>query len=220
MVAADFHGDRRAFGCFLSEIKKEKPDVSIICGDITHFGTLGEYDEILSSFEKEDFTLLVVPGNCDSRKSVVYESGRIRSIHGKHLSIDNTEFLGVGGSQITPFDTPFELSEDEIMRILDKGFAGIDGNQPLDLVSHTPPKNTSADRISDGSHVGSVSIRRFVDEKEPSIVFCGHIHESKSTGRIGRSIIVNPGAAKDGYFVVVIVGKETIINEKSFIFEH
>ncbi len=88
------------------------------------------------------------------------------------------------------------------------------GNRSLDqaiLLFHAPPYRTRLDRAAlDGKsvdhapvdvHVGSVAIRRLIEERRPLITLHGHIHESaRLTGawleRIGRTYCYS--AAHDG----------------------
>jgi len=52
------------------------------------------------------------------------------------------------------------------------------------------------------SHIGSRSIRRFVEEKKPLAVFCGHVHESSGIDLIGETLVANPGPAKKGNYAL------------------
>ncbi len=66
------------------------------------------------------------------------------------------------------------------------------------LVSHAPPYNTSLDMLFDGTHVGSKSIKTYIEKTQPAICLHGHIHESfyvskKYHTTIGNSICFNPG---------------------------
>jgi len=76
---------------------------------------------------------------------------------------------------------------------------------------HTPPHETRLDRAAlDGRaidgvpldvHVGSIAVRRFIEEKQPLVTLHGHIHESaRLTGswrdRIGETHLFS--AAHDG----------------------
>ncbi len=76
---------------------------------------------------------------------------------------------------------------------------------------HTPPHATALDRAAlDGKsvdhvpldlHVGSIAVRRFIEQRQPLVTLHGHIHESpRLTGswkdRIGRTHLVS--AAHDG----------------------
>ncbi len=77
-----------------------------------------------------------------------------------------------------------------------------DISSPFIFVSHCPPYNTPLDMLYNGQHVGSGSIRRFIeswsDRKFLLASLHGHIHESpKVSGakrtEIGSAICINPG---------------------------
>ena len=103
-------------------------------------------------------------------------------------------FIGLGGSKITPFSTPFELDDMEIGKFLGK-FGRIAGKgKKIVLVVHEPPLNTMLDRI-DSMHVGSRAIREFIGKHEPDFCICGHFHENAGKEeKLGRTTILNPGA--------------------------
>ena len=79
------------------------------------------------------------------------------------------------------------------------------------LLFHTPPYKTNLDRVAlDGQmidhvpldvHIGSIAVRRFIEEREPLITLHGHAHESaRLTGNwkdeIGRTLAFS--AAHEG----------------------
>ena len=79
------------------------------------------------------------------------------------------------------------------------------------MLFHAPPNDTALDRVAnDGKlvehvpldvHVGSIAIRRIIEEHHPLITLHGHIHESaRLTGRwrdmLGRTYMFS--AAHDG----------------------
>lgn len=87
---------------------------------------------------------------------------------------------------------------------------GLDGDR-LVLLAHSPPYRTALDRAAldgrmvDGApldqHVGSIAIRRFIEDRQPVLTLHGHIHESaRITGAwrdtIGRTHCLS--AAHDG----------------------
>jgi len=55
-----------------------------------------------------------------------------------------------------------------------------------------------ADRVGD-LHVGSESVRKIIEEYQPILCACGHIHESRCIDKIGETIIVNP--SPDAFFI-------------------
>ena len=131
-------------------------------------------------------------------------------MHKKKTIIDGISFFGLGGSNPTPFDTPFELSEDEIKKELESQGGG------EVLLTHAPPKDTECDMLPDGAHVGSDAVREVIEEFKPKIVICGHIHEGMGTDKIGETIIVNPGeASKGSYALVDLAGPVTLHGGKN-----
>ena len=76
--------------------------------------------------------------------------------------------------------------------------------RPFIFVAHSPPYDTPLDILANGIHVGSRSIRQFIEtwaEKEMLITSLhGHIHESPFRSgavqtRIGKTLCLNPGQA-------------------------
>ena len=97
---------------------------------------------------------------------------------------------------------------------IQKDLAMLAGEDSLDhavFLFHTPPYDTPLDRAAlDGKtyehvaldlHVGSIAVRRFIEERQPLLTLHGHVHESaRLTGiwkiRIGRTTCIN--GAHDG----------------------
>ena len=117
--------------------------------------------------------------------------------------VDGMGIFGCGGSNVTPFNTPTELTEDEIYETLQRGHAAVQGRRPLLMVCHTPPYETKCDRIVGGKAVGSTAARRFIEEVKPDLCISGHIHESAATDAIGPTTIINAGPFKGGGYIVV-----------------
>ena len=74
--------------------------------------------------------------------------------------------------------------------------------RPFIFVSHCPPFDTPLDILSNGSHAGSISIRRFIERwsNDGRLVASlhGHIHESPQISgrihtRINQTLCINPG---------------------------
>ena len=61
------------------------------------------------------------------------------------------------------------------------------------LVTHTPPFGFS-DLQSDGSHEGSQAVLDSINEKQPVLHLCGHIHHSwGASSKKGDTLIHNLG---------------------------
>ena len=45
--------------------------------------------------------------------------------------------------------------------------------------------------------------RRIINQHHPILHFGGHVHEAKGKDKLGRTILINPGAAHEGKAAVV-----------------
>jgi hypothetical protein len=90
----------------------------------------------------------------------------------------------------------------------------IPSDKPLILVSHQPPFGTLNDQVSPLRHVGSTSVRRFIEKHQPLICLTGHIHEGIAIDYIGKSVIVNPGPAAAGNYALVELSGSFLENIK------
>jgi Icc-related predicted phosphoesterase len=208
----DLHGRIVNF----SRVLLYKPDMVIVSGDITHFGRdLRIIDYLKYLKEKENVQVLTVPGNCDNGESINKLNELNINIDGKCVEINNIKFIGIGGSNPTPFNTPNEYTEEELYTKFKNAVKGIKKEDLINnfiLISHAPPKNTMADRVGE-DNVGSESVRKIIEEYSPSLVICGHIHESKCIDKINNSYIVNP--SQESFFISDVFDKNNKVRIKN-----
>ncbi len=202
---SDLHGNFAAAERASGKAGEIGVDLILVVGDITHFGDAGIAGKILGKISESGVPILFVSGNCDSPSLLRWQPKGIdaENIHGRIVEMDGVRFFGVGGS-VGRFGTPTELTEEEIERIL-KLFSG--SGEDLVLVTHTPPHGLEVD-FTGSKHIGSKAIRRFVEDVQPFLVSCGHVHEGRAVSRLGRSVIVNAGPARNGYCAVIDIGDE------------
>ncbi|MFQ6076113.1 MAG: metallophosphoesterase [Candidatus Bathyarchaeia archaeon] len=209
LIVSDFHQNLHAVERARRKATLEGVDVIVVCGDLTHFGTISTAEEILKRFVGLEVVTLFVPGNCDpkdlSKHSVI---GGAYCLHGRYKTVDDLSFVGVGGSTPVPFPTEFEIGEDELTALLEEAYGEFNGDGRLVLVSHVPPKHTRLDLIHFGVYVGSVALREFIERRRPLLVVCGHIHERRGVDKINDTLIVNPGPAMWGLCALVEIGEE------------
>lgn len=203
LVVSDFHG-KSSGDSNLEEFLKNEYDLLIIVGDITQLGPASQAHEILDRLDEANIPTLSIPGNCDPKELLDVLEKRNVSLHSKSIEFDDLTFVGFGGSNKTPFGTPFELTEGEIEEELSALTCNVEGDWVL--VTHVPPYGTKADLTSDDIHVGSKSVRQIVEDKQPLVNFCAHVHEARSIDEIGRTKIVNTGPISEGYAVEAIFG--------------
>jgi uncharacterized protein len=194
LVFSDIHGDTRA----LEKIVAQPADIYVANGDLSTFGRgLDRCGEILAPLGEK---VWVLPGNHESHEQIREFCGRFGFLdfHRQVRQLGGTHWAGLGYSNITPFKTPGEYTEEQIAEAL----AAFDGLKRLYLVAHVPPRDTKLDEIAPGKHAGSSSLRSWIEKEKPEYLFCGHIHEGAGrSDLIGGTKCFNVGKA--GYAVEV-----------------
>lgn len=183
----------------------EKAQGVIVSGDITTRGQRSVAERILGRIEQRNPSVFAQIGNMDSREVEALLNERGWNIHARGVDLgDGVGLVGMGYSTPTPFNTPSEVSDEQLgewLRSVEETAAGFD---TLLFVVHTPPYGTRTDRLSDGTHVGSRSVREFLEQIQPAVCITGHIHESRATDTIGRTTIINPGTLSAGGYVRIV----------------
>ena len=188
---SDIHGNTL---CLEEILMREEYDVVVVSGDITDFGTVDEAKWILEFIYKLSGKIVMfVPGNCDPYRllNIEFKDKPIINLHEKVYQLGKYKFVGFGGSNITPFYSEIEFSDNEIESRLREILSSIAGD-PMFLVTHAPARNT-LDVVRSGRRVGSEGLRRILDDFKPLVHACGHIHESPGVMRYGTTLVVNPG---------------------------
>ncbi len=178
-------------------------DLVIVSGDLTNFGGIADASKVLADVRRACPNVLALSGNLDRRDVIPFLEQEGVALHGKGLVLDGVGIFGCGGSNLTPFHTPTEFTEDEIGAALRAGYEQVRGVRPLLMVCHTPPYDTKCDRLLSGKPVGSTAARRFIEEIQPDVCISGHVHESAGADAIGATQVFNAGPFKGGGYVVV-----------------
>ncbi len=193
----DIHGRTERLADLADELAAA--DLVLLCGDLTNFGRRPEAEAVLTAVRSRNPHVLAVPGNCDCPDVAAYLDGEGANLHARHVVIGSVAFLGLGGSLPCPGRTPNEFTEDELAGFLASAADGLAHDVSRVLVSHQPPRDTALDRVRSGAHVGSRSVRAFIEERKPLVCFTGHIHEAAGMDAIGPTRIVNPGPLHMGH---------------------
>jgi len=198
LVTSDFHGSLEASQKTVLKVKNVGADVVVICGDITHFGSVKDAEKIMEPLIALGLPLLYVPGNCDSPQLAEAQIKGATCLHGRCQIQENVSFLGLGGAPTSQFYSLFEMTETEIMKTLSQGVKSCPQNKWFVIVSHSAPRDTRVDLTFSNVHAGSINLRRFIEERKPHMIFCGHIHEARGIDHIGETLLVNPGPVRHG----------------------
>ena len=202
LALSDLHGDYSKVDAI--KHRAGKIDAVLIAGDITNFGPDSDANKLLDMF---DVPILAIPGNCDHPSILeTLEKSEAINLHKTCHTIGEVDFIGLGGSNTTPFNTPFEMTDQDIEKsledLLDKSSASI-----TILLSHAPPWGY-VDELPIG-HVGSPAITKFIDCL--SLIVCGHIHEARGIAKKGNTNIVNVGEASKGYGALITINDDICI---------
>ena len=168
---------------------------------------------------------VVMAGNDDPPEidSVLATSSRLEDVGGHVVELaPGVHMASVGESTPTPWRTPRELPDEDLGGRVSATVGALPADGTVIWNLHMPPHATGIDaapELDTGLHVqydgggeprmlpvGSRSIRRLVEERQPTLALHGHIHEGRGRYRLGRTIGINPGSQyQDGVLMGVLV---------------
>lgn len=185
-------------------------DLILVSGDLTRWRGPETASKVLEAIKHYNANILAQVGNTDDWQTNHYLNQLGINLHGQGHRFGDLGIFGVGGSNHTPFFTPTEFTEEEIAAHLEAGHDMVQDAPRKILVAHCPPYQTTIDRIYAGHHVGSTSVRQFIEAHQPDICISGHIHEAPGEDRIGKTRVLNPGMLAQGGYIAVTFTPETL----------
>jgi len=126
--------------------------------------------------------------------------------------VEGHTMISLGFSTPTPWKTPREVSDDQLGVMIEDLVKGITDKSHCIFNFHDPPNDSTLDTcpmldwstdppkpiIKAGQMVmygaGSKSVRHAIETYQPMLGLHGHIHESQSVAKIGKTTCVNPGS--------------------------
>jgi Icc-related predicted phosphoesterase len=164
-------------------------DVVIGAGD---FASVHEgLEETIGALAAIETPTVLVPGNnetADALRAAASGWSAATVLHGEATSIEGVDFYGLGaGIPVTPWEWSFDLDDEAATEMLAPCPRG------AVLVLHSPPRG-HCDASADGSQFGSRALLRGIEEKQPRLAVCGHIHESWGCeSQVGETPVRNLG---------------------------
>jgi len=152
----------------------------------------------------------VCPGNDDIFQidQVISNSGCVEVVEGKVIQLDeNHEMVSSGWANPTPWDTHREEPDESLLVRLEAIIC-----QALDIRNavfnmHPPPYGSGLDDAPELTAdlrpayagrsiipVGSHAVRSMIEKYKPLLSLHGHIHESKGTRKLDKTLSINPGS--------------------------
>lgn len=166
---------------------------------------------------------LMMPGNDDEPavKQILAQGDWITDAEDRLVELDGYQVISFGWATTTPWHSPREVTEAELAERVGGLAAKLDPGRPAIFNFHDPPARSGLDmaykmtadmkvEMAGGqamlAPVGSTAVRDLIERVQPVLSLHGHIHESRASRKIGRTLAVNPGSAyTEGVLQGVIV---------------
>ena len=175
---------------------------------------LRSWVELADSVFKDSTKIYMGIGNDDPRElseavsgdAIVYSEEKVLELGG------GLELLTLGYSNKTPWNLPGDLSEEELDQKISVLVSRVSDMNSAIFNLHVPPYDTTLDIAPkldknlkpvvgptgmETDHVGSIAVRNAITRCQPLLGLHGHIHESRGSQKIGRTICLNPGSEYD-----------------------
>lgn len=188
LATSDLHGDIRAVRRLAERAYRENVDLVVIAGDITQFDS--DSENMIGPFLEKKRKVLFVPGNHDSPATAEFlaEKYGITNLQHYPVTYKGVGFFGCGGANIGLN----QLSEKEMSIYLKKGFASVKDTEKKIMITHLHPEGTTIEKMS---FPGSSSIRKAIEDFQPDIHICGHIHEAEGIEeKVGKTKVFCVGS--------------------------
>lgn len=122
---------------------------------------------------------------------------------------DDHEMISLGNANLTPFDCPRDLPEQELARRIDDLASQVEDMPNCIFNLHCPPYGSTIDDAPlldenlrpqigisgvEMQPAGCQAVRGAIERYQPLLGLHGHIHESRGAAKLGRSMCLNPGS--------------------------
>jgi len=147
------------------------------------------------------------PGEIDEG---IESAARVEFLEGRVLELpEGVELASCGYANMTPWHCPRDVEEPELETRLEAVASQVRDPSWAIFNFHCPPYDTQIDqgpvlgedmrmRSTAGGvemhAVGSTACRSVIERYQPLLGFHGHLHESRGTFKLGRTVCINPGS--------------------------
>jgi Icc-related predicted phosphoesterase len=203
LALADLHSEEMILTLLEKHLKNNKYDIITISGDITNFGPVSYVEKLIKILKNEK--VFAVLGNCDP-----LEIKKILGnycIENKTENFNNYNITGIGGSiKHTSYfqNQPGVKTEKEFENEINK----LNINNKTIFISHSPPLNI-LDQTFDFLHIGINAFNKMIEEKQPLLFICGHVHEECDFKKIGNTTVINLPPTKKLKAGVINIDEQT-----------
>lgn len=186
----------------------------------------------------DEVRCVITPGNDDPLviDEVLERAERVECPERMTVELGPVWLSSLGNTNRTPWATDREFDEPELAAQIAEMVDPFADGRPLVFNFHCPPYDTGLDtaaKLDDDFRpvldhgnpveipVGSTAVLEAVERYQPAAGLHGHIHESASTTRIGRSWCFNPGSDySSGVLRGLIIDLEENGDVRNHLFTH
>jgi uncharacterized protein len=173
--------------------------------------------------------VFMMPGNDDQFDidEMLEKSNYVINADGKVVDVGPLQMVSTGWANVTPWHCPRDVSEEELEERIEAMCVKLRDPKKAIFNLHCPPYDSTLDTaplldenltpaMQVGGDlkmvpVGSKAVRRIIEKYQPAVGLHGHIHESRGTVKIGRTLCVNPGSE---YQQGILRGAIVVISDK------
>ena len=156
---------------------------------------------------------LISAGNDDSYSvdEILEKSETIEVHDGRIIDLgEGFEIFGLSNSNMTPWDCPRDITEEELEVKIEKLAGQINNMDRAIFDIHVPPYGAGIDEAPELTEdmrmvldstgtpnmipVGSTAVKEALLKYQPMLGLHGHIHEAAGIRKLGSTTIVNPGS--------------------------
>ncbi|HOO54059.1 MAG TPA: metallophosphoesterase family protein [Methanothrix sp.] len=207
---ADLHGRAE----MLSPFKGIDVDLVAFCGDLHNLEPADQTRPAAEALARIGPHVLIVPGNMDPKEIVpdIWRRAGLKMVHRHSCQHGDCGFVGFGGMVVRDkrrLEDPnrYYYTDEDVYESLTQLYGDISDSSTRIVLAHQPPRN-SKDLIYSGERTGSVGLRHFVEDFQPDLLICGHIHEDRGEAEIGSTKVVNVGEIRKGYAAIIELDDE------------
>lgn len=193
----------------LAELNKLKNPVISITGnlDYTKWGDAVDYDKVKWKWTEQDFF-----------SKLIKKYNHIKIFDYSFFMFGEYVFIGHPRSTFPgKVKSKNYKKQKEILERLFKKFRRENKHKKLIYVSHNVPYKTKLDKIDINEadegvkkgHFGSKLSQRLIKKYQPILNIAGHMHENQGRDKIGKTTLINVGAAHEGKAAIIDIDDKT-----------
>lgn len=188
LAVSDIHGDKALAQKMADLGAKEKVDLVLLAGDLIGFN--GEVNGLVGPFKAKGLEVGLLPGNHEGMAEIGFlvDKYGAKNMHGYVWKKGDVGIFGCGYGDIGIH----QLNEEDFFNTLKQAHDSLGKIKTKIMVTHVQPSESILGLHQSGW--GSTGVRKAVEEFQPHLHICGHVHETEGIeDKIGKTRVINVG---------------------------